>query len=318
MSTLALTSGSTSSRRQVWPTQRPHPLMAVITWEFRRFRASRLFWFQVLGLFCFLLLLTWLQGTAAQYSRRDASGFIPGTSAWGLLLILPTEILLLVLVLPFVAADGVTRDLTRRTHELLMVTPLPGWAYVWGRYLVGLAMSLGLSILLLAAILAMGVVQHLTIAAYPAPQIAAVLPLWIGMVVPATVLVSSLSFALCTLFPRMAAVIKTAMLVGWVAGAEILPFMIFFPLGPSKLPLGYSRWDPTSAITALVMLRQYAPDISPQTNAAQLQQVLNAVANQIPDISSWLVPHLIEAGLGFLLVLLTSFTFQRFRNAFNS
>jgi ABC-type transport system involved in multi-copper enzyme maturation permease subunit len=89
-------------------------------------------------------------------STRSADGFIPGTSTWGLLLTLPTTVLLLVLLLPFVAADGVTRDLTRRTHELLMTTAVPSWAYVWGRYLTGLLMSLGLAVLLLAAILAYG------------------------------------------------------------------------------------------------------------------------------------------------------------------
>src|SRR5256884_3560350 len=52
--------------------------------------------------------------------------------------------------------DGVTRDLNRRTHELLMTTALPTWAYVWGRYLAGLVMSLGLALLLLASILGMG------------------------------------------------------------------------------------------------------------------------------------------------------------------
>jgi ABC-2 type transport system ATP-binding protein len=106
--------------------------------ELRRFRASRLFWFQALGFFGFFLLLTWVQGTTIHFSTRNNDGFIAGTSAQGLLLTLPTVLLLLVLLLPFVTADGVTRDLYRRTHELLLATALPGWAYVWGRYLVGL------------------------------------------------------------------------------------------------------------------------------------------------------------------------------------
>jgi ABC-type transport system involved in multi-copper enzyme maturation permease subunit len=317
MSSTALT----SARQQTRAPMGQNPLSSVLVWEFRRFCASRLFWLQAFGLFCFLFLLTWLAGTAMTYSTRDADGFIPGTSTWGLLLTLPTTVLLLVLLLPFVAADAVTRDLTRHTHELLMTTAVPSWAYVWGRYLIGLLMSLGLAVLLLAAILGMGLLQHLTILAYPTPQIDAVLLLWVGMVVPAAVLVSGLSFALSTLLPHLTSVIKILILVGWVVGAEVLPLMIYFPSGPTNLPTWYSGWDPTSAVTALVMFRQYSSDASQQTHAAtsaaQLQQMLNSIASQMPDISAWFAPHLIEAGLSLLLVVLAAFTFQRFRNTFN-
>jgi ABC-type transport system involved in multi-copper enzyme maturation permease subunit len=317
MSTTALTSTHRETRAVVLP----HPLLSVLVWEFRRFSANRLFWIQALGLFCFLLLLTWLAGTAMHLSTRSADGFIPGTSTWGLLLTLPTTVLLLVLLLPFVAADGVTRDLTRRTHELLMTTAVPSWAYVWGRYLTGLLMSLGLAVLLLAAILGMGLLQHLTIPAYPTPQIDTVLLLWVGMVVPATVLVSSLSFTLSTLLPNLTSVIKVSILVGWVVGAEVLPALIYFPLGPTNLPTWYSAWDPTSAVTALVMFAKYSSGASQQTHAAtssaQLQQILNSVTGQTPDISAWFAPHLIEAGLSLLLVVLAALAFRRFRNTFN-
>jgi ABC-type transport system involved in multi-copper enzyme maturation permease subunit len=317
MSTTTLTSADQETRA----TAHPHPLVSVLVWEFRRFSASRLFWLQALGLFCFLLGLTWLAGTAMTYSTRNADGFIPGTSTWGLLLTLPTTVVLLVLLLPFVAADGVTRDLTRRTHELLMTTAVPSWAYVWGRYLIGLLMSLGLAVLLLAAILGMGLLQHLTIPSYPLPQINAVLLLWVGMVVPATVLVSSLSFALSTLLPHLTSIIKIVILAGWVVGAEVLPALIYFPLGPTHLPTWYSGWDPTSAVTALVMFAKYSSDVSQQTHAAtssaQVQQMLNSVTSQTPDISTWFAPHLIEAGLSLLLVVLAALAFQRFRNVFN-
>lgn len=311
----------TNTRQQTRAIARPHPLLSVLTWELRRFSASRLFWLQALGLFCFLLGLTWLAGTAMHLSTRNADGFIPGTSTWGLLLTLPTTVLLLVLFLPFVTADGVTRDLTRRTHELLMTTAVPSWAYVWGRYLTGLLISLGLAVLLLAAILGMGLLQHLTIPAYPTPQVDAVLLLWVSMVVPATVLVSSLSFILSTLLPNLTSVIKVSILVGWVVGAEVLPTLIYFPLGPTNLPTWYSAWDPTSAVTALVMFAKYSSGASQQTHAAtssaQLQQILNSVTGQTPEISAWFAPHLIEAGLSLLLVALAAFTFQRFRNTFN-
>jgi len=198
-----------------------------MAWELRRFRASRLFWLQALGFFCFLLFLTWAQQAPEQFSTARGtvaiSGFVAGTSAWGLLHTLPLSLVLLVLLLPFVTADGVTRDLSRRTHELLMTTALPTWAYVWGRYLICLLMSLGLALLLLAAILGMGGLLHLTSSEYPLPPTGAVLLLWVGMVVTATVLVSSFGFAFSTLLPRLSTLVKVVILVAWSVGALVLP-----------------------------------------------------------------------------------------------
>jgi ABC-type transport system involved in multi-copper enzyme maturation permease subunit len=192
-----MTSALTRSRHQVRAIQRPHSLLAVVTWEFRRFRASRLFWLQALGFFVFVLVSLWLGLQPSAFTLfGSVSGFVAGTSAWGLLQYLPIGVVLLLgLLLPFVNADGVARDLQRRTHELVMTTVLPSWAYVWGRYLVGLLMSLGLAMLMLAAILGTGTIFHLTITDYPAPDIGNVLILWVGMVVSATILLSSVSFA---------------------------------------------------------------------------------------------------------------------------
>ncbi len=308
-----------SSRQQTLDSRRPSPLVSVLTWELRRVLASRRFWWQVFALFCFLLLLTWAQSMSFVFSRSSANGFVAGTSAWGLLLSLPTTLLLLVLFLPFVNADGVTRDLQRRTHELLRTTPLPTWAYVWGRYLIGLLMSLGLAVMLLAALLGMGEVLHLTNSAYPSPQVGTVLLLWGGMVVPATVLVSSLSFALGTLFPLQSTLVKIGILVAWAVMAYVLPILLYFPSGPNHLPTWYSSWDPTSALTGLVMFSRYNSEASKLSssiaNTAQLQHLLNTISNQVPDVSPWLAPHLIEAMLSFLLVMLAAFAFRRFRTA---
>jgi ABC-type transport system involved in multi-copper enzyme maturation permease subunit len=309
-------------RPQIVPVRRTNPLVSVLVWELRRYLTGRRFWLQALGFFCFVLLLTWAQSRAFVFSIQSANGFVAGTSAWVLLLSLPTMVLLLVLFLPFVNADGVSRDLQRRIHELLMTTPLPTWAYVWGRYLIGLLMSLGLAVLLLAALLGMGEVLHWTNSVYPSPQVGTVLLLWGGMVVPATVLVSSLSFALGTLFPRHSSLVKIGILVAWVVGAEVIPLMLYFPLGPNHLPTWYSSWDPTSALTGLVLFSQYNSDATQQsssiTNPAQFQHLLNTIANKTPDISTWLAPHLIEALLSFLLVVLAAFAFRRFRGVFGA
>ncbi|EFH79586.1 ABC transporter permease [Ktedonobacter racemifer] len=295
------------------------PLARVMAWELRRFCASRLFWLQALGFFCFLLFLTWAQGMPDSFRHAKGavvlSGFVAGTSAWGLLLTLPLALVLLVLLLPFVTADGVTRDLQRRTHELLLTTALPTWAYIWGRYLIGLVMSLGLALLMLTALLGMGWFLHLTVPAYPLPSIDVVLLLWIGMVVPATVLVSSLSFALGTLLPRSSLLVKVMILVGWIVGAVVLPM----GFGDTPPPGWYVNWDPTSAVTALGLLSPYdfSDAAARATSEAQLQQFLPIVENKMPALSGWFASHLLLAGLSLLLVLVASLVFKRSRETLN-
>jgi ABC-type transport system involved in multi-copper enzyme maturation permease subunit len=293
-----------------------------MTWELRRFCASVLFWIQVLLFFCLVLFVTWstrMPGHPLTPANGQGAidGFIAGTSAWGLLTSsLPTgPLLLLVLLLPFVTADGVTRDVHRRTHELLLTTALPTWAYVWGRYLIGLVMSLGLAGLALVATLVMGWLSHLIVPAYPLPPTGAVLVLWIGMVVPATILVSSLSFALGTVFPRQSMLVKIALMVAWIVGAMIFPS----GFGQSNPPPAwYVNWDPTSVATAQGLLSQYVADFGNQARAAtsstQFQQILLTVENKIPALAGWFVPHLVLAGVSLGLVLVASLAFQRSRD----
>ena len=280
MSTIALTHAHQQSRA----LRRPHPLVAVIAWELRRYRASRLFWLQALGFFGLVLFVTWVSQMPSQFNLGNGNvtfiGFVAGTSVWGLLLTLPTGVLLLLgLLLPFVNADGVSRDLSRRTHELLMTTPLPNWAYVWGRYLVCLLMSLGLALLLLAGLLGMGVMLHLTDPTYPSPELGPVLLLWVGMVMTATVVVSSLSFALGTVFLRQSTLVKIVIMLAWFIGVLVLPG----GGGQTGSPSWYSNWDPTSATTALSLLTGYQAAFNKllhaATSAAEFQQGLIALEN---------------------------------------
>src|SRR5260370_27745908 len=80
--------------------QRTHPVLAVMGWELRRFRASRFFWLQALGFFCFLVLFTWAQAAREQVSQGSPVGFIARTSASGLRHTLPPPLTPLVLFLP--------------------------------------------------------------------------------------------------------------------------------------------------------------------------------------------------------------------------
>ena len=314
----------TGTGQQTQTIKRPHPLARVIAWELRRFRASRLFWFQALGLFGFLLLMTWAlhapdqigAGVSVGGGGVSLNGFVAGTSAGGLLRTLPTVLVVLALLLPFVTADGVTRDLSRRTHELLMTTALPSWAYVWGRYLAGLVMSLGLALLLLASILGMGWLLHLTITDYPAPEIGTVLLLWVGMVVSATILVSSFGFALSTLLPRLSTLVKVVIMVAWIVGAPVIPLGLGGNTTPP--PSWYVNWDPTSGITALGLLPSYSINPGPSiTSEAQFQQFILTVENKMPDLAGWFAPHLLLAGLSLVLVLVAAFAFKRSRDVLN-
>lgn len=319
MSTTALTATSQQSQT----IKSPRPLLSVMTWEFRRFCASRLFWLQALGFFSFSLFVTWVLRTPQGFglgvknagSHESIRGFVAGTSAFGLLLNLPIVLVALVLLLPFVAADGVTRDEHRRTHELLMTTALPTGAYVWGRYLVGLVMSLGLALLLLVSLLGMGGLMHLTISAYPLPHVGAVLLLWLGMVIPATILVSSLGFALSTSFPRSATLVKVLLLVAWIVVALVLPPG---PNGNGNPPRWYVNWDPTSRMTAHELLASYSINLGHTiTNEEQLQQFLLSVENKMPDLAGWFAPHLLLGGLSLLFVLIAALTFKRSREVLN-
>jgi ABC-type transport system involved in multi-copper enzyme maturation permease subunit len=314
----------TGTIQQTRTIGRSSPLLRVMAWEFRRFFASRLFWFQALGLFGFLLLMTWAlhapenisAGVSVGGGGEPLSGFVAGTSAGGLLHALPIVLVVLALLLPFVTADGVTRDLSRRTHELLMTTAMPSRAYVWGRYLAGLVISLGLALLLLASILGMGGFLHLTVTDYPLPQIGPVLLLWVGMVVSATILVSSVGFALSTLLPRLSTLVKVVIMVAWIMGALVIPL----GLGGNTPPPSnwYVNWDPTSGITALGLLPSY--NISPNpsiTSEAQFQQFILSMENKMPDLAGWFAPHLLLAGLSLLLVLLAALAFKRSRDVLN-
>ena len=313
----------TSAEKLAGRLKHPHLLTRVMAWEFRRFLASRLFWLQALGFFCFSLILTWAQHSPDNFGgdvSRGGGSVVPlnasvaGTSAWGLVHTLPISLVLLVILLPFITVDGVARDLQRRTHELLLTTALPTWAYVWGRYLMSLVMSLALALLFLIAILGMGWLLHLTIAYYPAPEINTVLLLWVGIVVSATVLASSLGFALGTLFPRLSTLIKVVILVAWIVGGVVMPL----GLGNTAPPTWYVNWDPTSGITGKGLLLSYSLNPSSSiTSEAQFQQLLIPIENKMPSLAGWFAPHLLLAGLSLVLVLVAALAFKRSRDALN-
>lgn len=305
-----------------------HPIARVMAWELRRFCGSRLFWLQALGYFVFSLIMTLVMhapenygfgvvansSTSASQAEHSAplSGFVAGTSARGLLDTLPFFLMVLVLFLPFIAVDGVTRDVHRRTHELLLTTSLPARAYVWGRYLISLLMSVGLAVLLLLAMLGMGWLLHFTISAYPPPQLGSMLILWIGIILSATIFVASVGFALGTLYPSRSTIIKVAIMATWIFAA-----VASFGSGGQKPPTWAMNWDPTSGMTTNGLLHAASLNLGSLgksiTSEAQLQRALIAFENKLPSLSGWYGPHLLLAGLSALLVAIAAFAFKRSR-----
>jgi hypothetical protein len=314
----------TSSGKPTRTIQRPRLLARVIGWELRRFQASRIFWLQALGFFGLSLLLVWFEKIPLTLNHAQAvvpfDGYMAETSAWGLLRTLSTGALMLLgMLLPFINADGAARDLSRRTYEVLMAMALPTRVYLWGRYLSGLLLSLGLSLLVLVACLSLGWFWHLTFADYPMPEIGVLLAIWAGLIVPTTIVVSGLSFALGTLLPRLTIPVKVALMAAWFVGAQV-PFTLFGDASHSasfSLPVWYINWDPTGTGIALGLFNKYMTAFSNlgdrAATTAQTQLGLLTVENSLLDLGGWLVPHLLLAGFSLALVLIVAQIFKRSR-----
>jgi hypothetical protein len=180
-----------------------------------------------------------------------------------------------------------------------------------------ISLSLGLALLQLAAILMMGLALHLDVGGpdYPTPQVGAIIALWAAMILPATALVSSLSFALGLLLPRQTTLVKVGLSILWLIGAQIIPSMQFWT--DLHHPVGYVDWDPTSAL----LWRAFHYDgafiqagLTPASHPTreQLVSLFQRIEYQEPDLWAWLGPHLLWAALGLALVVIAATTFHRF------
>jgi ABC-type transport system involved in multi-copper enzyme maturation permease subunit len=318
------------AERQQIKTQRyiPTPLQ-VASWEARRFWANHSSWRLALISFGLFLLVAWLfQHPGMVWFGSGMTGItyqFSGTSAYGTVNRLYYFSFLLALLLPLLNSGGVARDLKHRTHELLMTTPVPTWVYIIGRYLFCLLASVGMALLMLSIILLMGLALHLTERAYLAPQFDVALSLWAVAILPTTVLISSLSFALGTLLPRHANLAALGVIVAWYLPTLVLSAI---PISGSgwQLPLWYKTWEPTNIGMSAVLQAPYQSGIDNIMNAsgpptpADGQHVINALQaleQKMPDLLPWLAPHLVWVGIGLALVLLMAFTFKRFRRVLN-
>src|SRR5260370_42376661 len=100
---------------------------------------------------------------------------------------------------------------------------------------------------MVVALLGMGWLLHLTVTDYPVPEIGNLMVIWIGMIASARVLVSSLSFALGTLLPRLTTLVKIVILIAWFVGPELIPIVLgnASHAANSTPPAWYINWDPT-------------------------------------------------------------------------
>src|SRR5262249_39843907 len=241
------------------------------------------------------------------------------TSAQGLIVILPTFSTLLAMILPFVSADGVARDLKQRTHELLMSTALPTWAYTWGRYAACILVSLGLAVLLLVAQLLMGLILHQTQANYPLPQAGTVVMIWAVALIPTTIFISSVSFGCGTIAQRSSNSVKMGILLSWFVCAFILP--VIPVTGAGYLPSWYLSWEPTNNGMAALLQAPYAQGTErilttvASGDGSPALPALIALEQHVPDLERWIMPHLVWATLGLGVVVLAALFFQRFRVA---
>jgi hypothetical protein len=281
------------------------PIAKVMLWELRRLQASRAIWKMVgVALVCSTFILSIRNSWGLSDNAR-----LMGTSAYGQLAeLVYGPMLFFGMILAFVATDAVTRDYKQRMHELLMTTAVPGWAYVGGRYLASLVVSLALAIVLLAAQLAVNEVLARSDPAYPPQHLPLGMTTWGVLVVPATIVVVSLSFALGTLVLRFSVVPKVVICIVWVILA----------LDLDRRDLGWrDYWNPTGAgmakLLGLQLIRAAQSGLQAIADPSQRIAFVLHLQEQPPDLVPWRGPYLTLAGLGILLVVGVALGFRRFR-----
>ncbi len=291
----------------------------VATWELRRLYASRATRWTVLLACGVFLLFGWVLAVlrfAGTFGFGNGATFdVAVTSAWGLSMVLPTLTFLLALVLPFVSADGTARDLKQRTHELLLSAPLPTWAYILGRYLACLLLTLGVTALLMVTLLLDGVALHLTQRDYPLPDPPALLEIWAVSLAPVGVLIGSVSFALGTVLRRSSGLAPVAIIALWFIAALILP--VIPAAGSGRVPEWYLDWEPTgNGMIAASAIMASASSGQPSTQSDNVVLAgLARLEQKLPDLAPWILPHLVWAGFGLALVLAVALYFDRHRTA---
>ena len=283
---------------------------AVWGWELRRLLATRSAFLLAGGVTLFFVALVAFKHQWLLPIDDRAHILLPlyGSSALGQgYEVVAVVITFFGLLVPFLATDGVARDRRQRTHELLMTTAVPTWAFVAGRFLAVLAQTLAAGLLAGAGTLAAEQLVHASQAGFPAPDVRSLVALWAVLIVPAGVLLTGASFLGGVLVPRLSAVIKTGVVLVWIAMAALVDLSDRLPWYPYWSPAGNS----ILGATGRALLQAYAA-AGGSTGTPDQALALRAQQSAI-DLGPWLLPHAGLAAIGLGLGAVAALTFRRFR-----
>jgi hypothetical protein len=133
--------------------------------------------------------------------------------------------------------------------------------------------------------------------------------------VPPTLLLASLSFALCTLIPRRTNVVKIGILLGWFACGLLMSSLA----SQRSLPSWYASWDPTSVAGGYDLEDRFMRHIQQLFNAGVDKQTIlheaQSAQQAMPDVGAWIGPHLVLVAASVAVVAVIAARVKRFRMA---
>jgi hypothetical protein len=187
-----------------------------------------------------------------------------------------------------------------------------------------------MALVFLAAVVVVAALQHLFHPIdYPLLHPPAALATWAVIVLPASVLVSGLSFMLGTLLPRRTNMVKAAVVLCWFVCGEYLPAAMlqrasetpgFAGMHVPAWYTAYLTWDPTFVASGEgLVLGHFHRLIDPilrnpgLTDQAVIKQV-RLMEQHTPDLGIFVWTHLAWLAAGLALVAVVAASFRRFRN----
>jgi ABC-type transport system involved in multi-copper enzyme maturation permease subunit len=287
--------------------RQPVTPMSVMAWELRRLVADRNALWLLGGLGVFFAAVVIFKHEWLLPVNDATRQFIPveGTTAFGEIYVINSVLLVFFgLLVPFLTADAVARDRARRVHELLMTSGVSREAYVWGRFAAALFAVLITAVVMAVASQIALFAMHVTEANFPEPNLGAFVVGWLLLIVPAAIVMGSISFSLGTLWPRFATAVKVAVVLGWIG----LSFVV--DIGHNLGWTWFEYWNPSSTGMVLELwpwiVARYVGSGATAASALSAQQ-------QLPSLSAWIVPHVGISLIALVLVALAAARFGRFQ-----
>jgi ABC-type transport system involved in multi-copper enzyme maturation permease subunit len=291
-------------------------LLTVVRWELRRLVADRATWLVVAFAVALCLGVAWIKHSWGRPVVDGVAGemiLIIGTTRVGLpYLMIEGLFVLFGPLIPFVATDGVAHDYRQRTDDLVLVTPVSTNAFVWGRYLAVLLVCLLMDLVLLGSVFVVGPLLHALDSRFPLPDEWLGVGVWMIAIVPGTIVIASVSFALGTAWPHLAGSLKLLPVVLWIG-------LVFLSDVVDHGGTWFTAFNPTSHGIVRVEVDQFlaayqmaVTGVTDPTSRAETALLLQQTA---PNLGLWVAPHLVLVGASFLLVAWTATRFGRIRGA---